>query len=196
MVRRLFVAITVTIVLIGCGAAPAEPAAVAPTSAPAAAPTATPVPLDQVDLESILIASGDLPAGMSGAQVRDTAPKMFDGMPPAIKVINQQIAQDERQIGGVTVFLYADAAEREKAYKLVLDGFGDAKAVEDLGEQAQITLPDDGTVTVIDSADVAFVRCQAVAHVRMTGAGVSKDTTPLTAYAKRLDKRLATALGC
>jgi hypothetical protein len=55
------------------------------------APTPTPV-----NLESLIIQPGDLPAGLTVAQVLDTRPPAYDqmGMPQASKIIFQRLAKN------------------------------------------------------------------------------------------------------
>jgi hypothetical protein len=71
-----------------------------PTSTPLPSPTATiaptttPVPLSEIQLESIIIQEGDLPAGFSEAQIRDEAPERFRELPEAQNTIYQQLEKN------------------------------------------------------------------------------------------------------
>lgn len=167
--------------LVACGTAP-----ISVPPAPTSLPTA--IPLSAIDLEPLLIQSGDLPAGITGAQVRDTPPKMFDGMPKAAKAIYQQFARGTDQIGGVSVFLYEKDTDRDQGYGFILGGMNTAQVTEGVGEQAVIAGPSKETAAVLNFSDLLLRRCRAIAHIRMTG----KDTAEaVTAYAKRLDTRLS-----
>jgi len=170
--------------LAGCGTAPATEQATRTNAAegPAAAPTKQ--PLVSVDLEPLLIQAGDLPAGVTGAQVRDTPPKMFDGMPKAAKAVYQQLAQGNQQTGGVAVFLYETGVDA--GYAFAAKGMGDVDPVADVGEQAIVTKAADNPA--LNFVDLLFRRCAAVVHTRMSGADLDRDTA--AAYAKRLDARL------
>lgn len=165
--------------------------------------TPMPMPLSEVDLEPILILPGDLPAGLSGAQVRDSLPEMFDEPPEAENQIYQQFQREGKAAGGVAVTLYESNADLDAAYTLLLGGFGDSdidssvtverKVVSDVGERAE-TVTLQGTILgiVFDSVDLAFVRCGAVVHTRMSG---SANLIDIVSYARRLDERL-TSLVC
>jgi hypothetical protein len=182
--RRAVMLLALTLAACGGTTAPAAPAV----------PAATVVPLDQLDLESLLVQSGDLPAGISGAQVRDSAPKMFDGMPKALKTTYQQFAQGAKQVGGVAVFLYDNDADRDSAYQFVAKGMGTSlDTLTDTGEKAIATKTDkNDPLAALNFTDVLFQRCAAVAHIRLSGENL--DQTAATAYAKRLDKRLSGAV--
>lgn len=152
------------------------------------------VPLTEVDLEQLLVADGDLPIGVSAAQIRDAAPEMFEGMPAAEQVRYQQLARDGEQTGGVAVFLYGDEAARTEGYQLVADGFSEAEPVADLGEQAIVTLPNAQAAAIgLNFTDVLFQRCAAVVHIRLRNLE-GEDSTSAIAYAKRLDERLEEAV--
>lgn len=180
--KYLFVFLA-ALVLAACGGSPA-PTADAPTAAPAV-PTA--IPLEQIDLEPLLVQSGDLPAGTTGAQVRDTAPAMFKDIPAATNTAYQQLATGAKQTGGVAVFLYADAAPRDAAYQAIATGMGSDTSAPTIGERAALSAGGD----ILPFSDLLFQRCRAVAHIRMTGS----DAAAIESYAKRLDKRLQ-AVAC
>lgn len=168
---RWIAIIVVLVVLASCGSAgaPAVPSA--------------------IDLEPLLVQSGDLPAGVTGAQVRDVAPKMFDQAPKADRVLYQQFASGAKQIGGVAVFLYKDADTRTQGYSVIAKDMGQTEVVAGLGDQAVVTLLSPQAAAYgLDFADVLFQRCVAVVHVRISGPD---SRVAATAYAKRLDKRPA-----
>lgn len=165
-----------------------------------ASATPTPIPLSQVNLEPILILPGDLPAGLSGAQVRDSLPEMFGNLPEASNQIYQQFQRQGEAAGGVAATLYESDSDRDVAYTLLLKGFGDTSsgsitkteriAVSNVGERAEaVTLQGSMLGIVLDFADLAFVRCGAVVHIRFGG---SADLTEIVSYARRLDERLTT----
>lgn len=140
--------------------------------------------LARLDLEPLLIQPGDLPAGISAAQVRAELPQMFEGVPTPIKAIDQRFQDGVGNAGGVSVALYEGAADRDAAYdKLVKGMTSDAQAYTGVGERATSLTLD----MVIQATDVAFIRCHAVVYVRIVG---SSDLTGAISYAKRLDERL------
>ncbi len=165
---------------------------------PTNTPTATPIPLSELDLEPLLIQPGDLPAGFSGAQVKDVAPNMFDDLSAAENTIDQRFERGGDTAGGVTVFLYDSTSEIEEAYALLmsieadyvvlLTGGMNIQTVTGVGEQAIVSVLSFSVGGfALESSDLAFIRCNAVVHIRMAGV-VDIDT--IKAYAKRLDSRL------
>jgi len=154
-------------------------------------PTSTPtkIPLSDIQLEDILIEDGDLPAGYSGAQIRDTAPEMFDNLPESENTINQQLAKGGEQKGGVTIFLYDSQKDLDSAFFKIKTGFSEEEQLEEVGENGFIAYFSQDILGIkIQYGDLLFVRCNAVVHIRMTELS-SEDS--LIAYAKRLDKRLS-----
>ena len=150
------------------------------------APISATVPLERIDLDPLLLRSGDLPGDVSGAQVRRNAPAQFDGAPAPAQVVYQQFMDGPKQIGGVTVFLYEQDADREATYQLAARGMTNPDPVADIGNQAVIDQP---PALEANDVDVLFHRCRAVAHIRLSGANV--DSSVATAYARRLDQRLS-----
>lgn len=141
--------------------------------------------LGALNLEPLLIQPGDLPAGISAAQVRAELPQMFEGVPTPIKAIDQRFQDGVGNAGGVTVALYEMTADRDTAYDQLVKGMTvDAKPYDNVGERAMALSLD----LIIQAADVAFVRCHAVVYVRIVG---SADIAGATSYAKRLDERLS-----
>lgn len=181
---RYLLAAVFVFALVACGG---SPAAVAPTAAPTPAPTK--VPLAALDLEPLLIQSGDLPAGLTGAQVLDSVPPAYQQMqmPAAEKLIFQRLARGSDPGGYVVVSLYGDAAKRTDAY---------VKITTDMRTLGALTMPEDIGETAALHSDtlfgghVAFQRCAAVVEVLLTGT----DAQEVAAYAKRLDTRLRAAV--
>ena len=164
----------------------APPATLAATTLPTAT-LAPPATLSELKLEPILIQPGDLPSGVSGAQVRDTAPATFDAVPDAENTIYQQFEKNGDTIGGVTVFLYEDALMVENAYSAVFSGMDTiSETISKLGDKASIS-----HLTVGPGHDLVFTRCSFVVHIRMT---TNNPAVEIISYAKRLDRRLREAV--
>jgi len=193
-------AIVLVLASLACGGTPEPPVTPTPTNTPK--PTDTPVPptptntptpsaipLSELELEPLLIQPGDLPAGFSGAQVRDVAPGMFDETPTAENAISQQFERGGDTAGGVAVLLYDSKSEIEEAYALFVSGMaGNVQTVTGVGEQAAVSVWSLSVLGITrKGSELLFIRCGAVAHIRMADV-VDIDT--ITAYAKRLDSRL------
>ena len=188
--RRIVLGLALAGWLVACGATPQRTPTPLP---PTAVPTPTPIALADIDIEPLLIQDGDLPAGLSGAQVRSTPPNMFRDVTGASNQIHQQFARGDDPAGGVAVFLFEDTAARDQAYAVILDGFGDTIEAVDVGEQgAAFVPPEIMRRQGLNSYDLLFSRCSAVAHIRMSGEFM--DIAMITAYAERLDQRLTEAV--
>lgn len=163
-----------------------------PSSTPTQEPTPTPtrIPLSDINLEEIVIKDGDLPAGYSGAQIRDKAPEMFSGVPEAQNTYYQQFEKGGDSKGGVTIFLYDTQYDIESSYQTIFKGFpDDAVKLDEIGEMSDMIYMSIDVVGIkMQMGDLLFIRCNAVVHIRMTDIS-SEDS--LIAYAKRLDTRLS-----
>ena len=160
-------------------------------------------PLSKVDLEPILIMPSDLPSGYSGAQVRNHAPEMFSDAPKAENEIYQQFQKGGETVGGVTVLLYESSEDIDRAYSIIVDGFGQSRnesgikskvrTLSDIGDKAvavmtEVNIKELGLSS--KHADLVFVRCHAVVHIRFSD--IFDMDISITSYANRLSKRLIT----
>jgi len=178
--RYLAILAIMAALLIGCGESPqVVPAFVPPATA---APAPASVALKDIDLEPLLVQSGDLPSGMSAAQIKDSAPPAMKDYPPATKAIDQRFQRGGKTVGGVVVLLYEQQSDLTTATALVTKIGKYSEVLPDVGEQAKLFLGTD----LLPVRGVTFVRCHAVVDVAMSNV----DTREITAYAKRLDKRL------
>jgi hypothetical protein len=192
MLRSLFVLATLALLFTACGP-PSEPsqaaidAARATMSAEVAIiptiPSPTAVSLADVDLESLVLQSGDLPSGIQRGQVRAAVPNAFKGVPAAEQTFNQILERTGSSTGNVTILLYRETNKRDTAYGVMVKGAGSrAQPSNGVGEQA-IIFPGTRDLPV---SSVSFVRCHAA--VDITLGDVSAET--LMNYAKWLDSRL------
>ena len=152
--------------------------------------------LSELNLESLLIQSGDLPAGFEAGQVKDRAPAMFDNTPQPVQAIDQRFTREGEDRGGVVVLLYSASTDSDLAYTLVIDSMGDSVQEIDVGERASVISEVIEILGVNTGyAELAFQRCGAVVHVRFVKnavfeaqARISDDV--ISAYTRRLDERL------
>jgi hypothetical protein len=153
----------------------------------------TPIPLVDMDLASILIQPGDLPAGYTGAQVRGFLPRMFDDITQPTKQIYQEFEKNNDNAGGVAVIIYDSSDVAIKAYNTILDGMDShVQAVLNLGERAKLSTMTINTIMGTNAMDLLFLQCSTVVHIRMTAID---EQDYIISYAQRLDARL-TPLVC
>lgn len=167
----------------------AQTQAAAPTDTPVPAPTL--IPLSDIDLESILIQEGDLPAGYSGAQVRSAEGRRSDTeLNKAVNSIFQQFSLQGESAGGVSVYLFESLADRDEAYNAILTGLDETEGISQVGENAvkwSAYVPLVGGLGTIEGSMVVFVRCESLVTVEMRRA---VDVTGAISYSQRLDQRL------
>jgi hypothetical protein len=174
---QLFQRVTLIAALLMLAACAGSPATASSTTA-----AQTAVPLADIDLTPLLIQSGDLPAGLSGAQIKDTVPAGLRAVPKPANVIDQRFQQNGTLAGGVVVLLYEASADVDSAFRLAV---GEGKTSEPqygVGDTARIWSPN----AVLTRARVAFTRCHAYIDITFGQASIDQ----VTAYAKRLDQRL------
>jgi hypothetical protein len=169
---------------------PSETPTQIPTETPAPSVTPTLIPLDKIDLESLAIQEGDLPAGYSESQVRTILPEMFEGIPEPINGLYQQFEHDNEAAGGVSIIIYQAESTADKAYYQMQQGMGDdAKLFSGLGERAHITIINITMLGItMQTVDLLFIHCATIVYIRMSD---TINTDYAVAYAERLDKRLS-----
>lgn len=164
------------------------------TPLPTLTPTITPIPLSEIDLESLVFAEGDFPPFYERSVAKTSPPQKhpFTEMPLPVKVlwqetINTQGSSLGNTLGEVGIFLYDDLELANQAYSVVT-GFGDffgetAQSLDGLGEQA---LFDEKEFFLFGSLfqNIAFTHCGAFIYANIP----SKDGVN---YATRLDARLS-----
>ena len=172
------------LLLSACGVAPAPTAT--PQPSPTTAPTATPatVSFSKLSLDSVLIQSGDLPAGVSGEQIRSVAPPAFKSVPLAEYTIDQRFQKNGQVSGGVTVFVYKTVDEAEAAYAEILKGMDSGRGSDPTFGSVAVSADSYLANTAFSSA--LFVRCSTTVHIQMSGVAEKSAAS----YAQRLDKRL------
>ena len=196
--RASLVICLIVLLFSGCSSPTPSPTQT-PTPTATPSPTPTPIPLSEIDLEPILILPGDLPAGFDAAQTRQVIPEMFSALPKAQNQIYRQFEHDRDGAGGVTVLLYESSDDVNEAYSMIVDGFAEPQSIEgltvlrplvpDLGEEAEAnTVEGELLDIVLDSTDLAFIRCSAVVHIRMMDTA---ELVEVASYARRLDARLS-----
>lgn len=174
-------------VLSACGTAPSA----TPIALQSTAPAPTPIDLKTLKLEPLLIAAGDLPAGIAAGQVFSEPPPAYISMnvPPADNIVFQRFVRGDQPAGYVVVSLYSDtkvstttstALTNDLTLGSKKDGLVTAKPIQELGDRS--------LYAEVVGPSIVFVRCHAVVSVLLVGNNVGK--LEAAAYAKRLDSRL------
>ena len=174
-----------------CGPSDAEiqakvQASIAQTQA--AIPTATLIPFSALDLESILITSGDLPAGYEAAQIRNKLSDFSKAVPAPDYFISQSLSYNGNIGGLVEVLVYDDISNVQTAYKIAVNNLPGDKTNLKIGEGGQVA----STYFIMSTASLAFIRCHAVVSMQFMG---TTNTDDAISYAMRLDERL-TSMVC
>lgn len=159
-------------------------------------PTNTPVPLSEIDLESILLLPGDLPSNYKLSVFYDEIPGLLifnknHDFPSPDAVTSMDIddtlhpdSYGGYEISRLVVMLYNDLTQRDAAYGKLRDpnNFFDTSVISssDVGENAV-------AIDEVAYDYVVFIRCNALVFMQTTS-----DTAN---YAQRLDERL-TPLVC
>ena len=170
----------------------------------AQSPSSTPVPLSQLNLESLLIQDGDLPTIFLGQQVVSRPPVDIAAVPPADQAINREFRAGEFASDGVTILLYEFISDIETAYGVVVRVISEGtttRAVTQLGEKAVVTEETIGGIPMVagvsipsaTSAKVVFIRCHAIVYIDLFAS--EADAEVAVAYAMRIDQRIQ-ALVC
>jgi hypothetical protein len=205
--KSIFIVLIISILIISCSNPPSEniiQTAIAQTQAsfpsPTSIPTNTPIPLSEVDLESILYLSGDLPSEFLAEQIKYDLPKYFSGRPKADQVIQQEFRSGKFSSDGVIILLYSSLSDLEAAYKIAIKEVKSNPLTlysPNIGENLVITrekiaaiiLSGGGGLPETVDIKLVFTRCNALIFVDLFGANLDEDI--VTSYAQRLDKRIS-----
>ena len=143
------------------------------------------------DLAADLFAKGDLHEAWEAAPPSDP-PKMFEDVPATPTKSSQRLSRAGKTKGGVTGFVYANAADAGAAYDKLLEGMGkDTQVVEGLGDQARsfsaITeFPPAAKMPPFHRAGVLFLRGKTVVYIGLSEMKAEE----LIPYAKKIDARI------
>jgi len=156
-------------------------------SSPDDSQLSTPSPFP--DLEPVLIQENDLPDGYSAGSVSSSVPTYYDKIlvPDADYVIRQQFLKDGSSAGQVIVFYYVEQGTIPFAFDNIVNEMGQAKALEGLGEKAEVVVVSGDDVSSRKTVGIAFVQCHVVVHISILG---TDDEQAVTTYANQLEKRL------
>lgn len=152
-------------------------------------PTSTPIPLSEIDIRSLLVLEGDLPAGYSPAQIRTDVGKDHETLNSAVQNIYQQFEYKGEPGGFVQVYLFDTDDGATKAFEYYQSDTDEDEPVEDLGEVAYgYSISFEVLGTSYKGTYAAFTRCAAFVLLdfeHMT------NLSSVIAYGKNLDARLA-----
>jgi hypothetical protein len=143
------------------------------------------------DLAADLFVKGDLHEAWEAAAPVDP-PKMFESCPATATKSSRRLLRAGKVKGGVTGFVYANAADAGAAYDTLLKGMGkDTQVVEGLGDQARsfsaITeFPPALKMPPVHQAGVLFLRGKTVVYIGLSDMKAEE----LVPYAKKIDARI------
>lgn len=189
MKKVYFIIILIAPLVIACSPSQEETQATAQASiaqTQIAMPTSTPtvIPFSSLNLESILIVEGDLPAGYSGGRyLTDPGVKPTNKKPPDY-FIGRTLERNNHTSGVTGIIVYDDSATVKDLYQVsVQNALGKDYSKIDVGDMGVINSQHGPLDTVV----IVFVRCNAVAVIQLVG---TSDITALKTYATRLDHRI------
>lgn len=93
-------------------------------------------PLDQIDLEPLLIEPGDLPSGVSGGQISGSTRSEFTGigLPSRCNHAGQELAFQGEKIGDISVLLFDEEEDAEQAYLVLKEEYNALEQREEFHE--------------------------------------------------------------
>lgn len=160
------------LVLAACSRGPAPEA----TPTPSPYPTVESAPIDIPDLGPMLIDPVQLPPRVTSADISRVPHPAFALLPQADYFVSAQYANGSEFGGRVSIFIFAMAEDLDSAWPLVLDTIYTPREISGPGELA-----------AVDHSDLAFIRCNALVHLKLNGA----DTDEIITFAEKLDADLA-----
>ncbi len=182
----------------GCSTAAPSPelletAAIAYLTENSPAPSSTPI-----DLVSLLIVDGDLPAGFTGAQIRNSSPEEHSDIPERINEVYQGLALvDGRSIGGISIYVFESSEDASNAMNQItrdLGGAGTTPWPADVGDRAYAQISQKDTFST--AAELVAQQCNIVIEIRYVQKGPFEDVVivsipAIIAHAERLVARLS-----
>lgn len=185
--KKICIMIVLAIILTAC-AAPTITPTLQPTSTNT--PEPTPIPLSEIDLEPILLLSGDLPTDFQGGQITTSIIKRFENMPDPEQAIAQSFRAGDYGSDGINIYLYKSETDLLKAKEIVIASLqqGDKfEEISDVGEWA-IGSEEQNTMFYVTDSKVVFIRCNALVYIELFSKGTNLEVSKT--YAQRIDKRL------
>jgi hypothetical protein len=150
----------------------------------------TPEQISAVNLHQQIFQPGDLPAVFSAGSPGAAVPERFADFPPAQYQISVEFSTGGSWAGNASVFLYSEAADIEKAFNPKGEAYDESQALEGLGEKSsflEFSIPYGTGATTLDGANAFWVRCSAVAEIRL----VTRNVDDVKNFALALDQRIA-----
>lgn len=146
-----------------------------PTPTPSPYPTTVIKSLTVPDLGSLLIDPIQLPTRVTSADINMVPHPAFADLPQADYFISALYTNGTEFGGRVSIFIYAENADLDTAWPLVLDTIYTPREIQGPGE-----------LTAVDHSDMAFIRCGALVHLKINGA----DADEILTFAEKLDADL------
>jgi len=164
--------------------------------------TQFPVPLSEIDLESIIGVLGNLTEGYDGARISDTPPEGFFDVLDFQNVVYQEIKKNGERIGGLAIYLFNSLDERDTAYQSIVEEFGRRReyfrvTIDDIpkvGETGTYTTVEGSTDSGIEFyvSEFASVNCHSLIVISLGDTkNVGTILDDMTAYANQIHESLS-----
>ena len=195
--KKIFYFVILSLLLVSCSSEPQQITTQVPTIIPTTIPTVPPtitqtsepsptstlIPFSELNLRSIVIKGGDLPAGFEPSQIETNLSSLAEGVPEPDYFFYQKISTGNQNGGGVNVMVYEDISELGLAYDVLTSQIPGSLIDVKIGEYGEM-----GTMTIrgMDMSTIVFARCNAVVWIQI----FTLDKGGVISYANQLDKRL------
>ncbi len=142
-------------------------------------PTIEAVRLDIPNLEPLLLDPIQRPPRVTSADISQVPHPSFSKLPEADHFISVLYASGSGFGGRLSIFIYAFPEDLDSVWPLVLDTIYTPREIDGPGE-----------LTAVDHSDIAFIRCNALVHIKLDGA----DPDEILTFADKFDADLKSLL--
>ena len=146
-----------------------------PTPTPSPYPTQEPIRFNLPDLEPLLSGLTQLPARITSSDISSVPHPSLSKLPQPNYFISARYARGSSFGGRLSIFVYAYPEELDAAWPLVLDTIVTPREISGPGDLA-----------AVNHSDLAFIRCNALVHIKLDGA----DSDELLTFAEKFDANL------
>jgi len=128
------------------------------------------------NLEPLLLDPIRRPSKVTSAEISRVPHPSFSDLPEADYFISVLYARGSEFGGRLSIFFYALPEDLDTIWPLVLDKIYTPREIDGPGE-----------LTAVDHSDIAFIRCNALVHIKLDGA----DPDEILIFADQFDASLS-----